>query len=77
MDGMIDEHALFEFHAGDHVTLTDDNWDTAGLDLVVVSAEPVPGSSQCIIEADGERIVVSRNDLRPAPERDVVSRLQR
>ncbi len=64
---MDDDRALFQFNNGDHVTLADDNWDTAGLDIVLVTSEPVPGSSQCIVEAAGEQLVVSRNHLRLAP----------
>lgn len=55
----------FEFHDGDHVTLMNDDWATVGCDLVIVAAEPVPGSTQCIVAVNGESVVVSRNDLKP------------
>ena len=54
----------FGLHAGDHVTLADDDWTSVGRDIVLIDVEPVPGSTQCIVEADGEPRVVSREDLR-------------
>ena len=52
-------------HAGDYVGLFDDDWSLVGHKLILVDLEPVPGSSQCVIDADGERITVSRSNLRP------------
>ncbi len=50
--------------AGDHVRLVDDDWSFVGRDIVVVDVEPVPGSTQCVIQADGEQRTVSRVGLR-------------
>ena len=55
-----------DFHAGDHVALLEDDWSMVGLDLVVVDAEPVPGSSQCLIKAGPDTVTVSRASLRRA-----------
>ena len=49
---------------GDRVRLVDDEWGLLGRDIVVVEVEPVPGSTQCLIQADGERRTVSRVGLR-------------
>ena len=66
-DDMDSSSDTFDFHAGDHVTLVDDDWSLVGHDIVLVDAEPVPGSTQCIVRADdGETRVVSRFTLRPA-----------
>jgi hypothetical protein len=54
-----------ELHRGDRVALTDDDWDLVGHKLIVVDPEPVPGSFQCVIDADGEQLTVSRASLRP------------
>ncbi len=64
LEHMVDDRANLEFHDGDYVTLLNDDWATVGCNLVLVAAEPVPGSTQCIVEANGESMVVSRNDLR-------------
>ena len=61
MDGEVE---TFDLHAGDRVMLVDDDWTLVGHDLVLVDAEPVPGSTQCIIEAGGQARFVSRFDLR-------------
>ena len=53
-----------DFHAGDHVALLEDDWSMVGLQLVVVDAEPVPGSSQCLIQAGRDTVTVSRASLR-------------
>ena len=50
--------------AGDHVQLLDDDWSLVGHDIVVVDVEPVPGSTQCLVQADGQQRTVSRVDLR-------------
>lgn len=63
---MTQDNVRQSLHEGDHVVLINDDWAGAGCDFVLVEAEPVPGSTQCIIEGDGQTIVVSRNDLRPA-----------
>ena len=55
-----------DFHAGDHVALLEDDWSMVGLDLVMVDVEPVPGSSQCLIQAGRDTVTVSRASLRPA-----------
>ena len=55
-----------EFHAGDHVALLEDDWGMVGLDLVMVDVEPVPGSSQCLIQAGRDTVTVSRANLRHA-----------
>ena len=60
------EANAFDLHAGDHVTLIDDDWTVVGHDMILVDAEPVPGSTQCIVEADGEARIVSRFGLRRA-----------
>lgn len=52
------------FHAGDHVALLEDDWSMVGLQLIVVDAEPVPGSSQCLIQAGRDTVTVSRARLR-------------
>lgn len=52
-------------HAGDRVGLIDDEWSLVGHELIIVELEPVPGSSQCIVDNGGERITVSRSNLRP------------
>ncbi len=57
---------ICDLHAGDHVTLVDDDWTLVGHDIVLVDVEPVPGSTQCIVRSDGETRVVSRVDLRRA-----------
>lgn len=54
------------FQAGDHVALLEDDWTMVGLDLVVLDAEPVPGSSQCLIQAGQDQVTVSRASLRRA-----------
>lgn len=54
----------FEIHEGDLVGLMDDDWELVGHKLILVDLEPVPGSSQCVIDAGGERITVSRAALR-------------
>ena len=54
-----------EIHEGDLVGLVDDDWELVGHKVILVDLEPVPGSSQCVIDADGERITVSRGALRP------------
>ena len=56
----------FDFRAGDHVSLSDDDWTLVGHDIVLVDAEPVPGSTQCLVKDRGEMRVVSRFDLRRA-----------
>ena len=61
MDG---EMKAFDLHAGDLVTLVDDDWTLVGHDIVLVDAEPVPGSTQCIVESDGQTRFVSRLNLR-------------
>ena len=61
---MNSEMEAFDLHAGDHVTLIDDDWTLVGHDLVVVDAEPVPGSTQCIVRSDGQTHFVSRAGLR-------------
>ncbi len=53
-----------EFHAGDHVALLEDDWTMVGLDLVMIDVEPVPGSSQCLIQAGHDTVTVSRASLR-------------
>ena len=58
------DDAAFDFQAGDHVALIDDDWSTVGHDIVLVEPEPVPGSTQCIVRLDGETRVVSRGNLR-------------
>ncbi len=58
------ESATFDLHVGDHVRLVDDDWSLVGHDIVLVDAEPVPGSTQCIVRDDGETRFVSRFDLR-------------
>ena len=52
------------FEVGDHVRLLDDDWRLIGRDIVVIQVDPVPGSTQCLIQADGERRTVSRIGLR-------------
>ena len=52
------------FRTGDHVTMSDDDWSLVGRDIVLVDAEPVPGSTQCIVDDGGELRVVCRLDLR-------------
>ncbi len=49
---------------GDHVRLLDDDWSLVGHDIIVVDVEPVPGSTQCLVQADGQQRTVSRIDLR-------------
>ncbi len=63
MDNIDPSH---DFHAGDHVALLEDDWSMVGLDLVMVDVEPVPGSSQCLIQAGRDTVTVSRASLRPA-----------
>ncbi len=54
----------FDFRVGDRVALMDDDWTMVGHDIVLVDAEPVPGSTQCHVKDGGEVRVVSRFDLR-------------
>ena len=54
----------FAIEAGDHVRLLDDDWSLVGHDIIVVDVEPVPGSTQCLVQADGQQRTVSRIDLR-------------
>ena len=54
----------YDIEAGDHVCLLTDDWTLVGLDIVVIDVEPVPGSTQCLVRADGEQRTVSRGDLR-------------
>ncbi len=54
----------FEFRAGDRVTLSDDDWALVARDIVLVDAEPVPGSTQCVVTDGSELRVVCRFDLR-------------
>ncbi len=61
---MDDIDSAHDFHAGDHVALLEDDWSMVGLELTVVDAEPVPGSSQCLIQAGGDTLTVSRARLR-------------
>ena len=56
MDNIDPSH---DFHAGDHVALLEDDWS-------MVDGEPVPGSSQCLIQAGRDTVTVSRASLRPA-----------
>lgn len=56
----------FGFTPGDRVILVDDDWSVAGHDMTVVDAEPVPGSTQCIIRDGDDVRTVSRWALRPA-----------
>ena len=60
------ETEAFDLHIGDHVTLIDDDWSLLGHEMVLLDAEPVPGSTQCIIELDGQARFVSRYNLRRA-----------
>ena len=53
-----------DIEAGDHVSLLTDDWTLVGRDIVVIDVEPVPGSTQCLVRADGEQRTVSRGDLR-------------
>lgn len=62
----MDSTGTTDFHAGDHVALLEDDWSMVGLDLVVVDAEPVPGSSQCLVQAGRDTVTVSRASLRHA-----------
>ncbi len=55
---------IFDINVGDHVRLPDDDWSMIGRDIVVIDIEPVPGSTQCLIRADGEQRTVSRIGLR-------------
>ena len=55
-----------DFHVGDRVALLEDDWRMVGLDFVLIEVEPVPGSSQCVIEAEGVLATVSRASLRRA-----------
>lgn len=55
----------FELNNGDRVGLASDDWSLVGHDLILVDVEPVPGSTQCIVRADGETRTVSRAQLRP------------
>ena len=52
-------------HAGDRVGLVEDDWSLVGHQFILVDLEPVPGSSQCVVDVCGERITVSRGNLRP------------
>lgn len=61
MDNIDTSH---DFSVGDHVALIEDDWCMVGLDLVIVDVEPVPGSSQCLIQAGRETVTVSRASLR-------------
>ena len=61
----MDQAGQIEMHAGDQVGLLDDDWELVGHKLILVDLEPVPGSSQCVIDAGGDRITVSRASLRP------------
>ena len=61
----MDHVSGLEMHAGDHVSLIDDNWELVGHDLILVDLQPVPGSSQCVLkDGDGEKITVSRAAIR-------------
>ncbi len=60
----MDQAGQVEMHAGDLVGVMDDDWGLIGHKLVLIDPEPVPGSSQCVIDVDGERITVSRASLR-------------
>lgn len=62
----IADFADFEFHAGDRVSLSEDDWDNVGHSIILVDAEPVPGSTQCLIRSGDEFRTVSRASLRPA-----------
>ena len=61
----IDECQQLAFHAGDRISLVDDDWNIVGHDIILVELEPVPGSTQCVIAADGETRTVSRASIRP------------
>lgn len=63
MDSEIDL-AKFGFKAGERVVLADDDWTLMGQDIVVVDAEPVPGSTQCLVRSGGEVRTVGRSELR-------------
>ena len=52
-------------HEGDAVRIAEDDWGLVGHRLVLVDLEPVPGSSQCVVDDCGERITVSRASLLP------------
>ena len=52
-----------DFHAG---ALLEDDWSMVGRELVILEVEPVPGSSQCLIQAGRDTVTVSRASLRRA-----------
>lgn len=54
----------FDFRVGEHVALIEDDWGLVGQDLILIDAEPVPGSTQCVIQAGRETRYVSRGALR-------------
>lgn len=62
MEGLVSEDMM---HAGDRVGLINDEWGLVGHELILIDPEPVPGSSQCLVDDGGERITVSRSSLRP------------
>ena len=64
MEAMNNLEEPFDFRVGDRVALIADDWTMVGHDIVLVDAEPVPGSTQCLVEDGGEVRVVSRSDLR-------------
>jgi hypothetical protein len=62
----VPEFTTFDLLVGQKVALANDEWSLVGRDIILVDIEPVPGSSQCVINAGGEMRYVSRAALRLA-----------
>lgn len=41
-----------------------DEWKLNGKTCRVIDLEPVPGSTQCLVEVEGEIITICRHDLK-------------
>lgn len=41
-----------------------DDWMLIGKDAIIINSEPVPGSTQMLVEIDGNRLTVAKHELR-------------
>lgn len=53
----------YELKTGDKVKIIKDDWNYVGVTGIVMNANPVANSSQCIVNVNGFNMTVSRNDI--------------
>ncbi|CAB4161943.1 hypothetical protein UFOVP787_5 [uncultured Caudovirales phage] len=48
---------------GDKVKIIKDDWNYVGVTGIVMNANPVENSTQCIVNINGFNMIVSRNEI--------------